>query len=79
MGNLNFYDWLVNEKKMTHYAAKDVISRCNRVIKILGADSLNDGALTMLSSKEEFSGYSKFVKSQLKRAVKLYEEFQGAK
>ena len=79
MGDSSFYDWLVNEKKLTHYAAKDVQSRCNRVCKLLGSETINADSILALSSNKEFSEYSKFVKSQLKRAVKLFEEYQNSK
>jgi len=78
MSDSSFYDWLVNEKGLTHYAAKDVQSRCNRVCKLLGIEVINADSLLTLSSTKEFSEYSKFVKSQLKRAVRLFEEYQSA-
>ncbi len=77
MSKLDFYDWLMTEKNLSHFAAKDVISRCNRVRRIIGKDDLTCDAIEDLNSSQEFANKSKYVKSQLRRAVTLFTEYNG--
>ena len=79
MGDKTFYDWLIDVKKYTHFAAKDTISRCNRIKRIINSDELNGDSVMLLNSNEEFCHYSKFVKSQLRRSLALFVEYQEAK
>ena len=69
--------WLMDDKKMSKRAAKDVLSRCGRVYRILGVDYLDDSSLMKLQETQEFQESSMFVKSQLKRTVTLYLEFMN--
>lgn len=69
-------EWLINEKNMSIRSARDVISRCGRVCRMLDIDSIGDATLENLQENNEFADSSVFIKSQLKRAVTLYFEFE---
>lgn len=71
-----FLDWLIADKKMSQRAAKDVLSRCKRVSKIIGDDVLNKKTIEHLNASEEFNAKSIYIKSQLKRAVNLFCEYE---
>lgn len=71
-----FLEWLINEKNMSIRSAKDVISRCGRVCRMLHTDSISSDTLENLQNNDEFEKSSMFIKSQLKRAVTLYNEFE---
>ncbi|MBO4374879.1 MAG: hypothetical protein J5829_07205 [Lachnospiraceae bacterium] len=70
-----FCQWLKDNKKMAERSAKDVVSRCKRVKKITKVDDLSDCTETLLIECKDYAGYSSFIKSQLKRALVLYDEF----
>lgn len=69
-------EWLINEKNMSIRSAKDVISRCGRVRRMLNTDSISSGTLDNLQKNDDFEESSIFIKSQLKRAITLYNEFE---
>lgn len=71
-----FLDWLVVNKKMTQRSAKDVLSRCKRVLRIIDKDVIHKGTLEQLNASEEFNAKSVFIKSQLRRAVNLLCEYE---
>lgn len=73
---ITFYNWLVDEKKMSTRSAKDVISRIKRVEKIISSSKINESTLEKLQSTDSFLELSMFIKSQLKRAVMLSLEYQ---
>lgn len=73
--DVKFLDYLVNEKKLNQRSAKDVISRCKRVEKIVGSEEIDNSTMDQLLLEEDFSNCSMFVKSQLKRCVSLYQEY----
>lgn len=75
MGSAELLEWLINEKNMSIRSAKDVISRCGRVCRMLNIDSIDSDTLENLQSNDKFEESSMFIKSQLKRAVTLYNEF----
>ena len=77
MDTQNLLVWLMDDKKMSKRAAKDVLSRCGRVYRILGVDYLDDSSLMKLQETQEFQESSMFVKSQLKRTVTLCLEFMN--
>ena len=56
-------------------SAKDVVSRCGRVSRMLAIEEINEKAISSLIEYSDFQNSSTFVKSQLKRAVSLYLEF----
>lgn len=75
MESAELLEWLINEKNMSIRSAKDVISRCGRVCRMLNIDSIDSDTLGNLQSNDKFEESSMFIKSQLKRAVTLYNEF----
>lgn len=79
MDSTRLLEWLMNDKKMSIRSAKDVISRCSRVYRMLNIDSIDSDTLEKLQKNEEFKTNSMFIKSQLKRAVALYLEFENIK
>lgn len=76
MDTVNFLEWLNTEKSMGTRSAKDVVSRCGRVSRLLGIEELGTDAIALLKENDEFQNSSSFIRSQLKRAVSLYVEFQ---
>ena len=79
MDYTDFLNWLVVEKKMSQRSAKDVISRCKRVCKILGIEKIDLDSAEKLLQNDEYKANSMFVKSQLKRAITLFTEFKEDK
>ena len=77
MDTKHLLGWLMEEKKMSKRAAKDVLSRCSRVYRILGISRLDNKSLVNLQESQEFRDSSMFVKSQLKRTVTLCLEFMS--
>lgn len=76
MDTVKFLEWLSTEKSMGARSAKDVVSRCSRVNRLLGIEELGADAIDLLKENEAFQSSSTFIRSQLKRAVSLYAEFQ---
>lgn len=72
-----FLNWLLTEKKMSQRAAKDVVSRCKRICKILNNEIIDESTIATLNINTEFEEKSMFIKSQLRRAVSLWVEFGG--
>ena len=74
-----FYEWLKCNRGMGDRSSKDVISRLKRVVKISNLNSNNLEMLTInnLESSKDYSCLSIYIKSQLKRAVILYNEFEN--
>lgn len=77
MNYLDFYHWLVQEKQLGSRSAKDVISRCKRISRMLNTDVLNHSTATCLVQNEQYIDCSIYIKSQLKRALSLAIEFQS--
>ena len=75
MESAELLEWLMSEKNMNIRSAKDVISRCGRVCRMLNTDSIDSDTLENLQNNDKFEESSMFIKSQLKRAVALYNEF----
>lgn len=74
-----FCDWLISDKRLSQRAAKDVVSRCKRISRMLNMDELGNDALELLCTDESFKESSMFIKSQLKRAIVLLHEFKEDK
>lgn len=72
----DFYDWLILKKQMSNRSAKDVISRCKRVCKLTVSSEIEKGTEQTLEKISEYNECSMFIKSQLKRAISLYNEFK---
>lgn len=77
MDSTRLVEWLIVEKQMSTRSAKDVISRCGRVCRMLGIDTLDNNSLETLQQNEQFKESSMFIKSQLKRTVTLCLEFMS--
>ena len=75
MDTNRFVEWLTTTKGMGARSAKDVVSRCGRVSRMLAIEEINEKAISSLIENSDFQNSSTFVKSQLQRAVSLYLEF----
>lgn len=75
MDSSKLVEWLIAEKHMSTRSAKDVLSRCGRVYRMLGVETIDRDCLEKLQENEQFKASSMFIKSQLKRAVVLCLEF----
>ena len=76
MKDMSFEQWLIGVKQMSDRSARDVISRQNRVKKIIGSDSIKEDTLELLVANEQFQQLTMYIKSQLKRTVALALEYQ---
>lgn len=75
--NANFEEWLIEEKNYSHRAARDVISRCKRSERILHfPEKIDAYYIFLLQQQPDYQALSQTVKSQLKRAVKLQQEYE---
>lgn len=73
-----FKKWLLNEKKLSAASSSDVVSRIFRVQKIIAVDLKEkpvDELIMLLNREPNFQSLSVSVKSQLRRAIKLYKDF----
>lgn len=76
-----FRAWLLNEKKLTKRTSSDIISRCCRCVSFFdseGVDFYNceiDEIIMKLERLESFVRLGVSLKSQLRRAFKLYYEY----
>ena len=76
-----FRAWLLNEKKLTKRTSSDIISRCCRGMSFFdseGVDFYNceiDEIIMKLERLESFVRLGVSLKSQLRRAFKLYYEY----
>lgn len=75
--NRQFSSWLKSSKGFSEAAAKDVKSRLKRVQSICTVEDGGDLSTTLfiLGQQERFKTLSVSVRSQLRRAVKLYDEY----
>ena len=73
----DFREWLQNNKSFTKNSAEDVVSRIKRAKNIMEIDVPIDieTLLFHFMGKPAFKTLTTTVKSQLKRAIKLYKEF----
>jgi DNA (cytosine-5)-methyltransferase 1 len=74
----DFWEWLQNKKSLTKNSADDVVSRIKRAKSIMEIDVSVDieTLLFHFTGKPVFKDLTTTVKSQLKRAIKLYKEFK---
>jgi hypothetical protein len=76
-----FIEYLIKQKDMQLRSARDVSYRYKRINNMLDID-INENPeeiLTNIENSSEFAVLSPFVKSQLRRAVFLYDEYQESK
>jgi DNA (cytosine-5)-methyltransferase 1 len=73
----DFKEWLKNTKSLSKDSADDVVSRIKRAKSIMEIDLPIDidTLLFHFIGKPAFKTLTTTVKSQLKRAIKLYKEF----
>lgn len=75
--SIKFVEWLQQKYHYTPLAAKDVVSHLSRCNKILPIQNQSESEyFTQLESNESFKKISKFIRSQLKRAIILYTEYK---
>lgn len=71
----DFKIWLSEVKGMQHRSIKDIESRLKRVNSLLESDSITRDSVYQLEKNEAFNLLTVTVKSQLRRAIKLYCEY----
>ena len=69
-----FKQWLMQKNKYTDASIKDILSRLRRANNILTFQN-DDIYLFKLNQCEEFQKISVFVKSQIRRSVRLYFQY----
>lgn len=69
-----FKDWLIKNTSYTTAAINDVVSRMNRADKLLEWDG-KETYIYYLEKSDKFLDLSVSVKSQMRKAVKYYIEF----
>jgi len=69
-----FKKWLMQKNKYTDASIKDILSRLRRANNILTFQN-DDIYLFKLNQCEEFQKISVFVKSQIRRSVRLYFQY----
>lgn len=69
-----FKKWLMQKNKYTDATIKDILSRLRRANNILTFQN-DDIYLFKLNQCEEFQKTSVFVKSQIRRSVRLYFQY----
>ena len=70
-----FLSWLRTDRHMRERSARDTVCRLKRALRIVSEDSVSDSIIVKLNEADEFNKLSMFIKSQLRRAVVLYQEF----
>lgn len=73
-----FLAWVERKKIFSKASAQDVVCRLGRVDKLTPLHTVESAEdfLFQLGKKSEFSKLGPSVKSQLKRAYKLYHQFK---
>lgn len=71
----DFKKWLISKKNFGAKSATDSVSRLKRGQAILGNAEVNSKSVDEVKDREEFEKLSVSVKSQIRRAIKLYIEF----
>lgn len=70
-----FLEWLKTEKNMSERSARDTVSRIKRALRIASGVTVDTTTIDKLNEAPEFLKLSMFIKSQLRRAITLYQEF----
>ena len=70
-----FLSWLKDECSMSERSARDVISRCRRVLVLTGQKNVDSKTMDLLINTSDFIECSTSIRSQLKRSITLYAEF----
>ena len=79
MDTNKYAEWLVRSAGLENRSARDVISRTRRVGGMISLDSKMQTCdlLHELGKKEQFKQLTISVRSQLRRALKLYRDFKN--
>jgi DNA (cytosine-5)-methyltransferase 1 len=74
-----FFQWIIKTKSLSEDSAGDVISRIKRAKSIMEIDVPIDieTLLFHFSGKPAFKKLTTTVRSQLKRSIRLYKEFDS--
>lgn len=72
---MEFREWLMKEKNYSDRASRDVQSRLKRVLGYTGDETLCPDTMAKLEANIEFKNLSMSVKSQMRRAIRLHNEF----
>ncbi len=75
---MDFKEWLIKEKNYTERSASDVVSRNQRVKKILNIKEITSYTEKKLENEEDFRKLSCSVKSQLRISIRTLLEYKGA-
>jgi hypothetical protein len=70
---MEFIEWIIKEKGYSDRSARDVVSRVKRANKICGKESFT---LKELEQNKEFENLSVSVKSQIRCAVRIRDNYQ---
>lgn len=71
----DFKKWQEEYKQITHKVAMDNSSRVKRALDMLDTDNITQSCLANLEMNDRFKNLSPSVKSQIRKAVRLYIEF----
>lgn len=76
MDYIGLKKWLIDKKNYKSKSASDVVSRLKRIQHIaLVPNKFDDIFIIKLNEIDEFKLLSNSVKSQIRRALKLYREY----
>lgn len=75
-----FRTWLIVSVHLSERSAKDVVSRIRRASGIVTLHSriATDDLLHLLSKQDDFKALTATVKSQMRRAIKLYRQWASS-
>lgn len=75
----DFKQWLLRSRKLNSKATSDVISRLRRASKFVNVEAKvdTDDLLHKMGKHPEFKELNVYIRSQLRRAVKLYKLYSA--
>ena len=73
---MSFADWLKEEKGISSKASHDVECRLRRAKRIIGSEEISNEDINRIEEFEAFKDLTITVKSQLRRAIRLYSEYE---
>ena len=72
---MDFIDWLQKEKNYQKKTSHDIVSRLKRVKQLLGTIDEPIAALNKIEKNDDFKCLTHSVRSQLRKALRLYDEY----
>ncbi len=72
---MEFIEWLQKEKNYKEKTSHDIVSRLKRVNQLLGTTDEPMVALNRIEKNNDFKCLTHSVRSQLRKALRLYDEF----